>query len=103
MLFHKRSNLSTFYVYNLYTILESSDVLDMYTDRCRSDTYWNGTAPPLARYAGCLDWEDISDLKGFNFLTALEGNIKRPAMGSCISFRLDTNCDFGTQYIVGPS
>ena len=89
MLFHKRSNLSTFYVYNLYTILESSDVLDMYTDRCRSDTYWNGTAPPLARYAGCLDWEDISDLKGFNFFTALEGNIKRPAMGSCMPTETD--------------
>ena len=65
----------------------------MYTDRCRSDTYWNGTAPPLARYAGCLDAKDISDLKGFNFFTAgtgpLQGNIKRPAMGSCMPTATD--------------
>ena len=65
----------------------------MYGGRCRSDTYWNGTAPPLARYAGCLDANDISDLKGFNFFTAgtgpLEGNIKRPEIGSCLPTETD--------------
>ena len=62
--------------------------MDTYNGACRSDNFWNGTEPPLAQYAGCLDWEDISNLNGFDFFTAmpdpLYGNIKRPAMGSCM-------------------